>query len=424
MFSARARAGLAGLILLLGTSLASAQGATPTLSAAVEGSAVTLTWTPVDGATDYVMQVLPQGGTLLAVQTGNTTTVTVPGVPFGTYFARVAGIVGGLPGPPSNVVTIVVSAPPPPPPPAPTNLAAAVNNNSVLLTWDLANPSALSALAIQAGTTQGGADLGTLPVRVSTSSFLASVPNGTYFLRIFAFGAGGLSPASNELTLAVPACQPPAVIPFSVSSQGSFIQASWPQIPGALGYRIDASSAPGGGAELGSIPFGPTQTSFSLFGVPTGTYYLTLHTTLSCGASASSAVQVLDVTAPVRLPAKSLSHATSLVHAAATSTGGVGSSCGNNTWLFNVLRKLRIQDDRFGNNWKRGNFGDMSQDVILYNFSDLPNEQADAPQVYGWDVIGAHCGPNPSPQASVLPEGAPGTAGWTIRNYLQAGFNP
>ncbi len=423
MVSARFRAGLAGLVLMLCASTASAQTA-PTLSVTVDGLTVNLNWTAVQGATSYEFFVQVNGGPQLGpFSVGNLLTATLPGVPPGTYLIAVRGADGLIKGPTSNVVTAVVTGVPALPPAAPTNLTAAINGSDVLLSWNLATTTGLTGLALQVGSSTGAADVGTFPIRVSTSSFLGGVPNGTYFMRLFAVGGGSTSPASNELTLAVPSCVAPTSIPFTVSSNGGFVEGSWPQIPGAVAYRLDASSTPGGGPNLGSVPIGPTQTSFSTFGIATGTYYLTLHVTLSCGVSASSAEQTLNVTAPVRQPAKGFSQATGMVLSAANSVGGIGGSCGNNTWLFRVLQLLRSQDDRFGNNWKRGNFGDMSQDVILYNFSELPNEQAGAAQVYAWDVVGGHCGPSPRPQAGNITD-ARGRAGWTIRNYLQAGFAP
>jgi hypothetical protein len=422
MVSARIRAGLAGAVLTLCAAVASAQTTVPALTGTANGLNVSLSWTAVPLATGYELLLMYNGLGPVPVAVGNITTLSSD-VPPGAYQIAVRATAAGIAGQPSNVVTLNVAAVPPPAPAAPTNLAAAVNGNAVTLTWDLATTSGLLGLGLNVGTTPGGSDIGTFPIRVSESTFLANVPNGNYFMRLFAAGPGGFSAESNELNVAVPSCSAPTTLPFTVSSNGGFIQAEWPAIPGASGYRLDAATAPGGGANLGSVPIPGNQTNFQVFGIPTGTYYLTLHVALSCGATASSAEQVLNVTAPVRLPAKSFNHATSMVLAAATSTAGVGSSCGNNTWLFRTLQKLRAQDDRFGLNWKRGVFGDMSQDVILYNFSDLPNEQAGAAHVYAWDVIGGHCGPSPRPQAGNITD-ARGRAGWTILYYQRAGFAP
>ena len=68
---------------------------------------------------------------------------------------------------------------------------------------------------------------------------------------------------------------------------------------------------------------------------------------------------------------------------------------GNNVWLFRLVNALRQRDSRWGLNWKRGNRGDMSQDVVNYNFGSGPDE--DSTNVYIIDTIGGHCGNNPGP---------------------------
>ena len=50
------------------------------------------------------------------------------------------------------------------------------------------------------------------------------------------------------------------------------------------------------------------------------------------------------------------------------------------------MRALRERDKRWGLNWKRANVGDMSQDVITYNWGDEPDEGTH--KLRAWDVIG------------------------------------
>lgn len=68
---------------------------------------------------------------------------------------------------------------------------------------------------------------------------------------------------------------------------------------------------------------------------------------------------------------------------------------GNNDFLHAVVDRLRQEDSRWGYNWKRGNRGDMSQDVVDYHFGDGSPE--DSVDVYIVDIIGGHCGENPQP---------------------------
>ena len=83
----------------------------PTLHApAVGGTTVTLSWTPGAGApTSYVLtaSVTPGGGAVATLPVAGTS-VTIPGVPRGIYYARVTAHNAAGGGPPSNQVTIAV----------------------------------------------------------------------------------------------------------------------------------------------------------------------------------------------------------------------------------------------------------------------------------------------------------------------------
>ncbi len=68
---------------------------------------------------------------------------------------------------------------------------------------------------------------------------------------------------------------------------------------------------------------------------------------------------------------------------------------GNNRFMFEAVRRLRAVDNRYGLNWKRGGVGDLSQDIVNYNFSDESDEGTK--NVYIIDIIGGHCGPRPNP---------------------------
>lgn len=68
---------------------------------------------------------------------------------------------------------------------------------------------------------------------------------------------------------------------------------------------------------------------------------------------------------------------------------------GNNDFLFEVVRRLRRGDPRWGLNWKRGRVGDMSQDVIAYYFGPGAPVEGSL-ETYIVDVIVGHCGATPS----------------------------
>ena len=55
----------------------------------------------------------------------------------------------------------------------------------------------------------------------------------------------------------------------------------------------------------------------------------------------------------------------------------------------------RAIDNRYGLNWKRGGVGDLSQDIVNYNYGADSDEGTK--NVYIVDIMGGHCGGNPGP---------------------------
>ena len=423
MFIARLRPALAGLMLVVFASVTSAQEK-PTLTATANGSTVTLNWTVVPGATTYELLAQSGGSQLGPFGVGSGTGVDIPAVPPGSYILQVRGAAGAVKGPFSDPVTVVVGNPTPPA--APTGLAAVINGVAASLSWDLNNPAgSLTSVQLRVSQTPGGVPIAVVPLGASaTSFFIPGAPAGNYYLTVVAISAGG-SAASNEFTLSLPGCVAPPTIPLNASNIGTYLTFSWPQLPGANGYALDFANTPGGGANLGSAPFGPTQTSFGSY-VPEGTYYVTLRSSLSCGASVSSAETVLTATAPVRGPARSRGEAGALVLEAVRAVtaqypGDLRNSCGNHTWLFRVIQYLRTRDNRYGG--MQNYSGRLAEDIIAYNHSEQPDGQVFAPHLYAWDTISGHCGPNPVPWANDITN-PNGIAVWTILPYLQAGFRP
>ena len=84
---------------------------------------------------------------------------------------------------------------------------------------------------------------------------------------------------------------------------------------------------------------------------------------------------------------------------AAANPGALQNSCQDSggSWQFmdQVVDTLRTYDTRWGYNGKRGNTHDPSKDVIAYHYGPGPDEGS--PDVYIIDIIGGHCGSNPSP---------------------------
>jgi hypothetical protein len=67
------------------------------------------------------------------------------------------------------------------------------------------------------------------------------------------------------------------------------------------------------------------------------------------------------------------------------------------SWEFmdRTIDALRAKDGRYGYNCKRGNCNDPSKDVASYFYANHTSFEG-SPQVYIFDLIGGHCGANPS----------------------------
>jgi hypothetical protein len=103
---------------------------------------------------------------------------------------------------------------------------------------------------------------------------------------------------------------------------------------------------------------------------------------------------------------------------AAVRPGELGNSCATNTFMFEVVAELRRRtgSNRWGLNWKRGQVGDLSQDIVDYYAGPEGSVMANSSNVRIYDIIGGHCGGRPSPfwVDQTGPTRAAGTIGrWT-----------
>ncbi len=431
-----ARACLVALVALALPSLTAAQPAAPALQAQAVGQTVSASWTAVPGATSYRAEAGIAPNLMLAgYDVGGLTSFSIQ-APQGTYYLRVfARNAQGLSAS-SNIVAVTVSSVQGPPPP-PTGLSATVSGTTINFNMTLpAGP--LSGVLLAAGGAPGQTQ-GVLPMPVAPQSSLENVPPGTYYARMHAVNAGGTSGASNEVQLVVSpsACVTPSAPAVQVQVSGSTVGVLWSPVAGAVGYRLDFSTAPGGAAAYGQT-FAASQTSVAYPGVPSGTFYARVTVANACGAAATSAEATVVVTGsggsgnrtpnppgptpPNYLPLPNRSAVVDEI--ARRYPNELRNSCkehgGNNVWLYRLVERLRREDTRWGLNWKRARTGDMSQDVIAYNYGSDSDEGT--LYVHVVDVIGGHCGNNPSPawinQTVLWSTGAK----WTLQPYLQAGF--
>lgn len=190
----------------------------------------------------------------------------------------------------------------------PINLAAAVSGANVRLTW---TPPALQdapviSYIIDVGSSAGFviADLLSVDtVDSSTALDASAVPPGTYYVRVRARNALGVSAASNEVqvivgvVIAPPAGCPGAPRSLAGTAAAGVVNLTWlPPLSGtAQSYILEAGSAPGA-ANLAAFDNGPA-TTFARAGVPAGVYYLRIRA-VAAGCAPSAASNELALTMP------------------------------------------------------------------------------------------------------------------------------
>jgi hypothetical protein len=431
--------------VLLTASVAFAQ-TQPVISVNVVGTTVNIAWTPVPGATSYRADLGTYfgGANLASVNVGTRLGGTVSLQNNATYFVRITPLGAGTPADAGfNVGT--------PRPGVPENFTASVSGGTLTFTWaPPASGGAPAAYVLQVGSQFNSTNLAPGINVGNTLTF--SVPNvggllppGSYFTRLVAVNGGGVSDPSDEAvftfgdnTLGVPT-------PVSAVVNGSSATLSWNAPNG--GAPVTAYGIEGAYGHYANLPpratVPATTTSLTVDGLVNGSYYWRVRAynggtaggvfgTASFFVGPRPAMWVGPRTADPRvgraLPRPP--YGQSVVQSmASVYRGDLNNSCrefgGNNLWMFKVVRELRRIDTRWGLNWKRGNVGDLSQDVVAYNWGTNPDEgTVDA---YIWDIIGGHCGPRPDwfwrDVTSITLESRT-TMRWTLRPYLAAGLQP
>ncbi len=184
------------------------------LSGAVNGSNVTLTWTPPAGGeavVSYQVEVGTVSGAadVLVSDVGATTVFTAPG-PAGTFAVAVRAVNAlGQPGPRSNEIFVTLPGGGGARPGAPTNLSAVAAGGTVTMSWLApANGGAVSSYEVRAALSSGGPVVATLPA-AGTNVAVPNVAAGTYFLTVVAIGPGGTSGPSGEAAVTVGGAPPP-----------------------------------------------------------------------------------------------------------------------------------------------------------------------------------------------------------------------
>jgi len=173
-------------------------------------------------------------------------------------------------------------------PAAPTLNAPSVAGPQVTLSWSAIAGALGYRLSIgTAPNTEAYAQV----VGPTNSVTFTSPFVGTGYVRVYAYDATGLSPASNEVALTVTTMTPVPAAPVGLQAflSGQSVNLSWG--PGAGGGTpqsviLEAGTVPGG-ANIGSTPLGLT-TQVSIPGVSPGTYFVRVYAANASGRSLPS----------------------------------------------------------------------------------------------------------------------------------------
>jgi hypothetical protein len=188
---------------------------------------------------------------------------------------------------------------------SPINLTASVSGSTVVLSWTApsSQDSPVTSYVVEAGSGSGLANLANVNTgNASTTLTAPGVPAGTYYVRVRAANATGVSGPSNEVVVVVSAsgpCSGPPGAPsgLAVSASGSTVTLSWSAPSGGCPpttYVIQAGSTPGS-SNLANSPTGSLATSFSASGVAAGTYYIRVRAANATGVGGASNEAVITL---------------------------------------------------------------------------------------------------------------------------------
>jgi hypothetical protein len=170
-----------------------------------------------------------------------------------------------------------------------------------VVVWTPPSTGVLAGYQLEAGSAPGQADLGIVTVaNTQTSLTFDNVPAGTYYVRVRSLGAGGPSPASNEIGVSIGGSDcvesPGPPIGLTAALNGREVMLSWAAAAGSHGritFQIEAGNS-SGAANLAIVTVDGTQRSFRVQ-APPGRYFVRLRSRNACGASGPSDEIVVTV---------------------------------------------------------------------------------------------------------------------------------
>lgn len=191
-----------------------------------------------------------------------------------------------------GVVAALPGAPDPP-----TNLAFSLAGSTLTLTWTApAGGAAATEYVLEAGTVSRSTDTANFSTGSADTSF--STPfnsRTTFFIRVRAANAAGVSLPSSEIVLALGAL-PGAPTGLTASATGSNVALTWTAATGpVVSYVIEAGSATGL-SDVANFNTGTSATTFSGSGVIAGTYFIRVRAASAGGVGPASNEVMVTVT--------------------------------------------------------------------------------------------------------------------------------
>jgi hypothetical protein len=177
-----------------------------------------------------------------------------------------------------------------------------------------------------------------VPLGGLATSFVVHAPPGTFFVRLRAQNACGLSPPSNEVIVTVGSgCVAPSAPTLTATVTGSAVTLVWS--PASTGtppytYTLLGGSSPGS-SNLATVPMGAL--TFFQGSVPAGTYYVRVVASNSCGTSVPSNEAIVIVGPAAGVPVLTFTITPNPVPFYGVGAGCAGSTIPHKVWLY-VLR--------------------------------------------------------------------------------------
>ncbi len=269
------------------------------LTASATGSSIALSWSaPATGGAPSEYIISAGSGRNLSdlarFSTGSTaTSYFASGVAAGGYWVRVqAQNVKGT-GAPSSDVELLVG---PGTPGTPGSLSVSSAGSSITMSWQAPTTGGPPATyVIEAGNQPGSSNLANFPTGNTQTTYSASgVVEGTYFVRVRAANAGGTGPATDASYLVVGclfAPNAPSGLHTNLNNGGTVTLGWTAPVSSAFNdpttYVLEAGSSPGA-ANLALLDLGGVATTYTVYGVPAGTYYVRVKARNKCGTGPAS----------------------------------------------------------------------------------------------------------------------------------------